>query len=67
MRSLTNVNVEGKRVLIRTDFNVPMLDGQITDETRIVAALPTIQWCLDHGAKVCLVSHLGRPDRFRDH
>lgn len=57
------VDVKGKRVLMRVDFNVPMKDGKITNPQRIVAALPTIKYALDHGAKsVVLMSHLGRPD-----
>ncbi|KJH41915.1 phosphoglycerate kinase [Dictyocaulus viviparus] len=61
--SIDKVDVKGKRVLIRVDFNVPMKDGKITNNQRIVAALPTIKHCLDHGAKaVILMSHLGRPD-----
>ncbi|WKY14656.1 hypothetical protein Q1695_000298 [Nippostrongylus brasiliensis] len=61
--SIDKVNVSGKRVLIRVDFNVPQKDGKITNNQRIVAALPTIKYCLDNGAKaVILMSHLGRPD-----
>ncbi|KAG2158022.1 phosphoglycerate kinase [Suillus bovinus] len=61
--SITDLNLKGKRVLIRVDFNVPMQDGKITNPARIVAALPTIKYALDNGAKtVVLMSHLGRPD-----
>jgi phosphoglycerate kinase len=61
--SIDNVDLEGKRVLIRVDFNVPQKDGKITNPQRIVESLPTIKYALEHGAKsVVLMSHLGRPD-----
>jgi len=61
--TLDKVNVHGKRVIMRVDFNVPMKDGHITNNQRIKAAVPTIKHCLDNGAKaVVLMSHLGRPD-----
>ncbi len=60
-KSVKDIEVKGKRCLVRCDFNVPMKDGVITDENRISGALPTIKYLMEHGAKVILCSHMGKP------
>ena len=59
---LNESNLKDKRVIIRADFNVPIIDGEITDNHRILKIIPTINLCLEKGASIILISHLGRPD-----
>ena len=60
MKTIKDMDIDSKKVIIRCDFNVPIKDGKIIDDTRIKASLKTINYCLEHNAKIILLSHLGR-------
>ena len=63
MKTIRDINVKDKIILVRTDYNVPLKNGQVENDLRIRASLPTLQYLRDHGAKkIILISHLGRPD-----
>ena len=66
MKTIRDLDIDNKKVIIRCDFNVPIKEGKITDDTRIVGALETIKYCIDHNAKIILLSHLGRVKEIED-